>query len=120
MVGKAFAGVLKEGKISRKDVWVTSKLDNPDHKPDDVRKACEKTIKDLQCEYLDEYLMHWPLTGNKGKTVEPPIKVSLDSLPPALLPCTADLVGCPSHSHTAQQDNFATSQQVLQRQVYVT
>ena len=32
-------------------------------------------MQDLQAEYLDLYLMHWPLTGNEGKTVEPPIKV---------------------------------------------
>lgn len=75
-VGIAFANIFKEGKVERKDLWITSKLNNPDHDPTDVRKACEKTIKDLQAEYLDLYLMHWPLTGNKGKTVEPPIKVS--------------------------------------------
>lgn len=74
-VGIAFANIFKEGEVTRKDLWITSKLNNPDHDPKDVRKACEKTIKDLQAEYLDLYLMHWPLTGNKGKTVEPPIKV---------------------------------------------
>lgn len=35
----------------------------------------EQPVQDLQAEYLDLYLMHWPLTGNEGKTVEPPIKV---------------------------------------------
>lgn len=74
IVGEAFGNIFKEGKISRKDVWITSKLNNPDHGR--VREACQQTIKDLQAEYLDLYLMHWPLTGNKGKEVEPPIKVS--------------------------------------------
>ena len=73
MVGEGFAQIFKEGNVKRKDVWITSKLNNPDHGR--VREACEQTIKDLQAEYLDLYLMHWPLTGNKGKTVEPPIKV---------------------------------------------
>ncbi|DBA70144.1 TPA: hypothetical protein ACH3X2_012197 [Trebouxia sp. C0005] len=71
-VGEAFSNIFKEGKVSRKDVWITSKLNNPDHGR--VREACQQTIKDLKAEYLDLYLMHWPLTGNKGKTVEPPIK----------------------------------------------
>jgi len=72
-VGEAFSSIFKEGKVTRKDVWITSKLNNPDHGR--VREACQQTIKDLKAEYLDLYLMHWPLTGNKGKTVEPPIKV---------------------------------------------
>ncbi|KAL0048680.1 hypothetical protein WJX82_008571 [Trebouxia sp. C0006] len=71
-VGEAFSSIFKEGKVTRKDVWITSKLNNPDHGR--VREACQQTIKDLKAEYLDLYLMHWPLTGNKGKTVEPPIK----------------------------------------------
>lgn len=75
IVGEAFASIFKEGKVSRKDVWITSKLNNPDHGR--VREACQQTIKDLQAEYLDLYLMHWPLTGNKGKEVEPPIKVTV-------------------------------------------
>ena len=78
VVGEAFGNVFKEGKITRKDVWITSKLNNPDHGR--VREACQQTIKELQAEYLDLYLMHWPLTGNKGKEVEPPIKVSVKSL----------------------------------------
>ena len=77
-VGEAFGNIFKEGKVSRKDVWITSKLNNPDHGR--VREACQQTIKELQAEYLDLYLMHWPLTGNKGQQVEPPIKVSLGDL----------------------------------------
>lgn len=77
VVGEAFGNIFKEGKVSRKDVWITSKLNNPDHGR--VREACQQTIKELQAEYLDLYLMHWPLTGNKGKEVEPPIKVSVEN-----------------------------------------
>ena len=76
-VGEAFANIYKEGKVSRKDLFITSKLNNPDHGR--VREACQQTIKDLKAEYLDLYLMHWPLTGNKGQHVEPPIKVKCTS-----------------------------------------
>src|SRR5207244_12745103 len=37
------------------------KLDNPHHRPDDARRAFEETLSDLGIEYLDLYLIHWPL-----------------------------------------------------------
>lgn len=51
-------------------------LHNKDHAKDAVRPAIEKVLKELQIEQLDLFLMHWPVTGNKGDTVEPPIQVS--------------------------------------------
>jgi alcohol dehydrogenase (NADP+) len=44
--------------VKRQDVHVTSKLWNSDHV--DVRQACKNTLHNLQLEYLDNYLMHWP------------------------------------------------------------
>ncbi|BDA44611.1 Aldo-keto reductase family 4 member C10 [Coccomyxa sp. Obi] len=73
-VGRTFTKLFKEGKIKREDIWVTSKLHNKDHAADQVRPAIEKVLKELQLEQLDLFLMHWPVTGNKGNTVEPPIK----------------------------------------------
>ncbi|KAJ5653838.1 hypothetical protein N7490_000841 [Penicillium lividum] len=57
-------------KISRSSLWVTSKLWNDAHKPAAVRPALEKTLHDLGIEYLDVYLVHWPIafkpdTGSK-------------------------------------------------------
>lgn len=60
-IGEAFAEVFGKGDIKREDVWVTSKLWNNAHKKEDVIPALKQTLKDLQLEYLDLYLIHWPV-----------------------------------------------------------
>ena len=73
-VGETFQEIFKEGTVSRDDIWVTSKLFNKDHAR--VRAACEKTLKDLQLDQLDLYLMHWPaVSGCTGPVLKPSIKV---------------------------------------------
>lgn len=58
-IGQVFKKVFDSSARKREDVFVTSKLWNTEHKKDRVRQACEKTLRDLQLEYLDLYLMHW-------------------------------------------------------------
>jgi alcohol dehydrogenase (NADP+) len=65
-VGNALNKALNEGVISREDLWVTSKLWNNAHKKEDVLPALEQTLKDLQLDYLDLYLMHWPVAFRSG------------------------------------------------------
>jgi len=48
------------GGIPREELWVTSKLWNNMHGEGDVRRSCEKSLKDLQLDYLDLFLVHWP------------------------------------------------------------
>jgi len=58
-IGEAFDKIFTTEKLKREEVFITSKLWNTEHKADRVRKACEQTLKDLQLDYLDLYLMHW-------------------------------------------------------------
>jgi D-xylose reductase len=47
--------------VTRADLFVTSKLWNTDHEPARVEEACRRTLADLGLEYLDLYLVHFPL-----------------------------------------------------------
>lgn len=56
MVGE---GIKKSG-INREELFITGKLWNDDRGYNNVIKACKRTIKNLNCKYLDLYLIHWP------------------------------------------------------------
>ena len=60
LIGESFRSVLDSGLIMREELWVTSKLWNDKHCEEDVISACEQSLKDLQLDYLDLYLIHWP------------------------------------------------------------
>ena len=56
-VGDAIA----DSGIDRGEVFITSKLSNAFHRPDDARKAFDETLSALGTEYVDLFLIHWPL-----------------------------------------------------------
>lgn len=47
--------------IDRGEFFLTTKLDNPNHEPDVARRSFEKSLKDLRTDYVDLFLIHWPL-----------------------------------------------------------
>jgi len=59
-IGAVLAGLLREGVVRREELWITSKVWNDAHGEGEVLAACEKSLKDLQLDYLDLYLVHWP------------------------------------------------------------
>ncbi|CAF3474306.1 unnamed protein product [Rotaria socialis] len=59
-IGKGLSNQFKKGKIKRSDLFLTSKLWCSFHKFERVRQQCLITINDLQCQYLDLFLIHWP------------------------------------------------------------
>ena len=84
-LGKALTELYSEGKVSRKDFWLTTKLWNTDHA--EVRKNCLESMKELQTDYLDLYLVHWPVTQHKGPALTPSMKVSCDPSVRVQQPC---------------------------------
>jgi alcohol dehydrogenase (NADP+) len=65
-VGEVLKDVFDEGIIFRHDIWITSKLWNTNHKKEDVKPALELILKDLQLDYIDLYLIHWPVAFRTG------------------------------------------------------
>ena len=60
-VGEGLQAALSQSLVSRDKLWVTSKLWNTYHRPEHVRAACERTLKDLRLSELDMYLIHFPI-----------------------------------------------------------
>jgi 2,5-diketo-D-gluconate reductase A len=52
---------LRASGLDRGDVFVTSKLNNSYHRPDDARRAFDRTLSELGFDYVDLFLIHWPL-----------------------------------------------------------
>lgn len=60
-VGQGIARAIDEGLVTREDLWITSKLWNTYHRPEHVGPAVRRTLSDLGVEYLDLYLIHFPI-----------------------------------------------------------
>lgn len=54
---------IERSGLSREDVFVTTKLANPDHGYDSARRALDRSLLQLGSEYVDLYLVHWPVAG---------------------------------------------------------
>ncbi|MBV7258106.1 aldo/keto reductase [Erythrobacter sp. WH158] len=59
--GDGIARAVSEGLVSREELWITSKLWNTFHAPEHVEEACRKSLGDLGLDFLDLYLIHFPI-----------------------------------------------------------
>lgn len=85
-IGQAFSDAFKEDNLKREDIFVTSKLWNNAHNPQDVLPALKQTLNELKLDYLDLWLMHWPVAQKKGTLVptNDDDMISLQELPLSL------------------------------------
>jgi diketogulonate reductase-like aldo/keto reductase len=70
-VGEAMQEVFREGKIKREDVVVVTKLWNTNHRPERVKPAFEASLKKLQLDFVDLYLIHTPFAFQPGEEQDP-------------------------------------------------
>ncbi|MFR7810426.1 MAG: aldo/keto reductase [Butyricimonas faecihominis] len=61
IIGAALQETFTSGLVKREELFITSKLWNNNHAPEHVEEALRKTLHDLRLDYLDLYLIHWPI-----------------------------------------------------------
>lgn len=82
-VGQALKECMSDGTVKRDEIWITSKLWSNMHAKEDVLPAIKQSLQDLQLDYLDLYLIHWPVALKKSSMFPQSAKdlVSLNEIP---------------------------------------
>jgi len=70
-VGEAMQEVFEGGKVKREDVFVITKLWNTNHRPERVKPSFEASLRKLQLDYVDLYLIHTPFAFQPGDEQDP-------------------------------------------------
>ena len=60
-VGQGIGKSIADGIVSREQLYVTTKLNNNNHAPADVERSFDESLTKLGCDYVDLFLVHWPM-----------------------------------------------------------
>lgn len=89
-VGEAIRDAIADGEVRREELWITSKLWSNAHGQGHVEPALRRTLTDLGLDWLDLYLVHWPVPIRPGVAFP---SSGDDLLPPAAVPLTDTWAG---------------------------
>jgi alcohol dehydrogenase (NADP+) len=68
---KAVGKAIKESGVPRSELFLTTKLWNHKHHPEDVEASLDESLKNLGTDYVDLYLIHWPGAFERGDNLFP-------------------------------------------------
>lgn len=86
-VGEGLARAMKDGLVKREELFLVSKVWNTFHKPEHVLASCQRTMKEMQVDYLDLFLVHFPISL---KYVDPAVRYPPGFADPATMTCEYD------------------------------
>lgn len=79
-VGRGIQAAIQKGILKREDLFVTTKLWNDHHKRADVKPTLKASLERLGLDYVDAYLVHWPVTNTPGPELHPPYQETWEAM----------------------------------------
>ena len=103
-VGEGIKAAIDAGIVSREELWVTTKLWNSFHEKSQVEPHLRDSLKQLQLDYVDLFLVHWPVTGIEGETLTPSMQETWEGMEEVLSKRLTKSIGVSNFSKKKLQD----------------